>query len=98
MKNHIGKKVIVRADRAGVFYGTLTEKEGDEVILSNARKLWYWKGANAVEQIAMEGVKDKSSCQFTMSVDEIGIMQVIQILPCSDEAITNIESVEEWKK
>lgn len=45
MKNHIGKKVIVRADRAGVFYGTLTEKEKDKVLLTNARKLFYWDGA-----------------------------------------------------
>ncbi len=28
MENQIGKKVIVRADRAGVFFGTLTKKEG----------------------------------------------------------------------
>lgn len=29
----IGKRVIVRSDRAGVFYGTLKEKEGNEVVL-----------------------------------------------------------------
>lgn len=26
----IGQKVIVRADRAGVFYGTLAQKDGSE--------------------------------------------------------------------
>lgn len=27
----IGKKVIIRADRAGLFFGTLKEKNGSEV-------------------------------------------------------------------
>lgn len=98
MKNQIGKKVIIRADRAGVFYGTLAAKEGDEVQLTNARKLHYWDGASAVEQIALEGVKKPNNCRFTVTVDEITIMQVIQILPCTDKAITNIESVKEWKQ
>lgn len=31
MSNFIGKKVIIRADRAGVFFGTLKEKNGSEV-------------------------------------------------------------------
>ena len=29
----IGKKVIIRADRAGVFYGTLNEVEPQAVVL-----------------------------------------------------------------
>lgn len=32
---HIGKKCIIRADRAGVFYGTLAEKSGNEVTLTD---------------------------------------------------------------
>ena len=35
----IGKKVIIRADRAGVFFGTLKEKNGNEVTLSDCRIL-----------------------------------------------------------
>lgn len=91
------KKVIVRADRAGVFFGTLTHKEGSEVILTNARKLFYWDGAGAVEQIALEGVKNPNDCKFTVVVEEITILNVIQIIPCTEVAITNIENVQEWK-
>lgn len=97
MKNLIGKKVIVRADRAGVFYGTLTIKEGNEVQLTNARKLYYWSGANAVEEIALSGVKKSSNCQFTVINSEITINNWIQIIPCTEESINNIESVTEWK-
>jgi hypothetical protein len=97
MKNLIGKKVIVRADRAGVFYGTLTAKEGSEVTLENARKLYYWTGANAIEEIALSGVKKASNCKFTVVNKEITINNWIQINPCTDSAIDNIESVVEWK-
>lgn len=98
MKNLIGKKVIVRADRAGVFYGTLTEKDGSEVTLTNARKLYYWDGAAAVEQLALEGVKNPKGCQFTVVNSEVTVMGVIQINPCTESASINIENVPEWKK
>ena len=32
-------KVIIRADRAGVFFGELIEKNGTEVKMKNVRKL-----------------------------------------------------------
>jgi hypothetical protein len=96
MKN-LGKKVIVRADRAGVFFGTLTEKDGCEVTLTNARKLFYWDGAAAVEQIAVDGVNKQKDCKFTVVVEEITILNVIQIIPCTEKAIVNIENVKEWK-
>jgi len=98
MKNKIGKKVIVRADKAGVFFGTLTAKEGSEVQLSNARKLFYWSGANAVEQIALNGVKNPDNCKFTVVCEEVTINNYIQIITCTDEAIANIENVSIWKK
>ena len=96
MKN-LGKKVIVRADKAGVFFGTLTEKNGSEVVLINARKLFYWNGAAAVEQIAVDGVNRQNDCKFTVVVEEITILSVIQIIPCTEKSIANIENVKEWK-
>ena len=98
MENQIGKKVIVRADKAGVFFGTLTKKEGLEVQLTDARKLYYWSGANAIEQIALEGVKDPDDCKFTVTVKEVTISNYIQIITCTSDSIYNLESVKEWKK
>jgi hypothetical protein len=97
MKNLIGKQVIVRADKAGVFYGTLTAKEGSEVQLTNARKLYYWSGANTVEDLAATGVNAPDSCKFTIIVTEIVINNYLQILPCTKKAIKSIESVSIWK-
>lgn len=41
MKDIMNKKVIVRGDSSGVFFGTITAKEGQEVRLENCRRLWY---------------------------------------------------------
>lgn len=94
----IGKKVIIRADRAGVFYGTLAEKNGSEVTMTNVRRLWYWDGAASLSQLATEGVKNPGDCKFTVYVPAMVIFGVIEIIPCTDAAIENIEGVKEWKR
>jgi len=90
-------KVIVRGDRSGVFFGNLKERNGQEVTLTDCRRLWYWSGAASISQIAAEGVKDPEQCKFTISVEEITILDAIEIIPCTNGAIKNINSVKEWK-
>ena len=94
MKN---KYVIVRADRAGVFFGKLKEKNGQEVTLTEVRKLHYWDGAAAVEELAVIGTKKPERCRFTITVPSMTIEQCIQTLPCSKKSIEVIKSVPEWK-
>ena len=94
----IGKSVLVRADRAGVFVGNLKSKDGSEVVLTDARRLWYWSGAASISQIAIDGVSDPVTCKFPESVSEILIMGVIEILPMTDKAIRSINGVAAWKK
>ena len=94
----LNKKVIIRGDRSGVFFGTLVKKEGREVTLKDCRRLWYWDGAASISQIATEGVKKPNECKFTVTVLEIVIMDTIEIIPCSPEAILNIEGVKVWKR
>lgn len=97
MKNNIGKKVIIRGDRSGVEYGTLVEYEGSEVLLHNARRIWYWDGAATLSQLAKEGTKKPENCRFTVYVNSITILDAVEIIPCTDEAIKSIEGVKEWK-
>ena len=98
INNFMNKKVIVRGDRSGVFFGTLAAKEGREVELENCRRLWYWDGAASLSQLAKEGVTRPDNCKFTVTVDEIIITDAIEIILCTDEAIRNIEGVSEWKR
>lgn len=96
-KNLIGKKVIVRGDRSGVFFGTLVEREGREVKLNNCRRLWYWDGAASISQLATDGTMKPNQCKFTVTVEEMIILDAIEIIVCSDEASKKIEGVREWK-
>lgn len=97
MEKCINKKVIVRGDRSGVFFGTLSRKGGQEVELKHCRRLWYWSGAASLSQLANEGVKKPNDCKFTVTVESIRILDAIEIIPCTDTAISIIEGVKEWK-
>ena len=94
----IGKKVIVRCNRAGVFFGTLNEEENNKVELKDCRRLWYWDGAASISQIAIDGVTAPENCKFTVTVPSIVLLEAIEVIPCTDKAIKVIEGVREWKR
>ena len=91
------KYYIVRGQSSGVFFGQVRERNGQEVVLVNVRKLWYWDGACAVEQLARDGVSLPRNCKFTVTVAEMTITDAIQIIPCTDAAQKSISGVAEWK-
>lgn len=88
---------IIRADRAGVFFGHVKERQGDEVVMSEVRRIWYWNGAASLSQLATEGVKRPELCKFTVTVPEMTILGVIEIIPCSEAAVESIKAVSEWR-
>lgn len=90
-------KYIVRGDRSGVFYGEIKERNGKEVTMTNVRRLWYWEGANSISQLAQCGTVSPQNCKFTVTVDEMLILDAIEIDKCSQEAIKSIEAVKAWK-
>lgn len=97
--NYINKKCIIRTNRAGVFFATLAEFDATNRIatLTDCRRLWRWSGAATLSQMANEGVKNPRDCKFTVVVPQMQVMEVIEIIPCSDDAIANIDSVRVWK-
>ncbi len=100
MENYIGRKCIVRCYGAGVFFGEVREVSCDanglNVRIANARKVWYWNGAAAVEQLSQDGCADDS--KITVVVPELVVAAAVQIIPCSDKAIANIEGKAEWRR
>lgn len=96
-ENFIGKKVIVRGDRSGVFFGTLVAKEGREIKLEKCRRIWFWDGAASISQLAKEGATKPDNCKFTVVVDELVILDAIEIIPCTEVAADIIEGVRVWK-
>ena len=87
------KHVIVRTHSAGVWFGIIKKLEGSIVIITDARRLWYWSGAASLSQLAVEGTKRPNDCKFTVTItdkDGVYLPQVIEVLPCTKEAVNNI--------
>jgi len=97
-KDYIDNFVIIRTYSAGVFAGTLKQVENDKVELENAIRIWYWEGAFSLSQLAMEGVKKPEECKFAVTVDQILLNGVIEIIKTTKEAEDNIKGVAPWKK
>lgn len=90
-----GTFVLVRTYSAGVHFGTLAKQDGKLVTLTTARRIWSWKGANTLNEIASNGV-GKSS-RISNPVPEIELTEAIELIPVSDEARTILENVG-WTK
>ena len=88
---------IVRTYSAGVFAGYLESKKGQNVVLRNARRLWYWSGASSLSQLAMEGVKNPDKCKFPVEVEKVELDQVIEVIDCTEQAQQSIADVKVWQ-
>jgi len=93
-----GKYVIVRTYSAGVFAGNLESRNGQEVVLTHARRLWYWSGAASLSQMAMTGTSDPSNCKFPQEVDRVELLQAIEVLDVTAKAEKSIKGVNVWVK
>lgn len=96
-ETNIGKYVIVRGDRSGVFAGTLADRDGREVKLNDCRRIWYWDGAASISQLAIDGTSKPDLCKFPAPAKEITILDALEIIPCTEKAEASIKAVCEWK-
>lgn len=88
---------IVRTQSAGVFAGYIKSKDGQNVVMRQARRLWYWSGAASLSQLAVDGTSKPKDCKFPEEVSQIELTQAIEILDVSAKAKKSIESVSVWK-
>jgi hypothetical protein len=93
----IGKVCMVRTYSAGVFLGEVISKDGKEVQLKNARRMWHWYGAASLSQLANEGTSAPNKCKFPEAVPYVALMDAIEIIPASEAAIASIAAVPTWK-
>lgn len=94
----IEKKIIVRTYSAGVWFGTLTAKDGNEIYLTDARRMWSWyveknpetgKRGISLSSISLFGI-DQSQSKIEPPVDVVWL-EAIELIPCTDLAIKSIE-------
>lgn len=95
LNNMIGKKVIIRTYSAGVWFGLLEQKAGNEVIITSARRLWSWHSAKSISLsgVAVYGIIQEKS-KITPAVESVWL-EAIEIIPCTDVAIESFEGAED---
>jgi hypothetical protein len=89
--------VIIRTYSAGCFAGELVSRNGKEVALANARRLWYWAGAASLSQLAAEGTSKPDECKFAVPV-EVTLTEAIEVITVTDAARKSIEGVLPWRR
>jgi hypothetical protein len=90
--------VIVRTYSAGVFAGELESMNYETRVatLKNARRIWYWDGAASLSELSIKGTSKPDTCKFPCAVKKVELLEVIEILECTEEAMKSIIDVPEW--
>lgn len=95
----IGQKVIVRAYRAGVHYGTLKSIQGEIITLTNARRLWQWKVADqkgiSLSDVADHGLSTDS--RICAVVGEQMILDACEVMTTTEKAQESIENANVYR-
>lgn len=84
--------VVVRTYSAGVHVGTLANQspDGKRVTLTGARRVWSWKGANTLHEIALAGVAKGSRVSETVA--SIDLTEAIEVITCAPAGRAALES------
>lgn len=91
----IGKEVIIRTYSAGVWFGVLKQKAGNEVILTKARRMYKWwaKESISLSGVARYGIKQNDS-KICGELDSVWL-EAIEIIPVTGNAAESIRTASE---
>ena len=96
--NLIGKKIIARIDRAGVFHGVLEHKDAETTRLSKVRRIYYWEGPISVTDMSVVGVRAGSKVTLPAMEVEFQTASVVELIACDKKASEAIEAITPWIK
>ncbi len=85
----IGEFVIVRTRSAGVHCGTLTEQNGIAALLTDAYRIWRWRGANSLHELSLKGASQEFT-RISEPVSRILLTECTEIIPCTVKAKANL--------
>lgn len=90
LNEQIGEYVIVRTYNAGVWFGFLEKKSGNEVILSDARRMYQWWCAKSISLsgVAKYGI-DVEKSKICPALPKVWL-EAIEILTLSAVAINTL--------
>jgi hypothetical protein len=94
----VGRYVIVRCRDAGVHAGVLKSASGRSCVLSESRRLWYFKPANGaafLSGVADQGLDADSKVGAPV---EIELTENCEIIACTPEAEASIRALKSHAK
>lgn len=95
LNDQIGEYVIIRTYSAGVWFGILERKSGNEVYLTEARRMCQWKVAKGISLsgVALSGIIHDDS-KICAPVSRVWL-EAIEIVSLTDVAIDALKSAKE---
>ena len=75
--------VLVRTYSAGVHFGRIVKRDGKEVTLRDARRVWYWKGANTLNELVTNGAGAGS--KISEPTAKILLTEAIEVIDMTPE-------------
>jgi hypothetical protein len=85
---------IVRGKNSGVFFACGVQEDGTRVEMGWSRMIHYWEGAAALSQVSIDGIKSGRVC---MPVEGRVVLDVCEIIPCTQDAVENLLAQPEWR-
>ena len=82
--NALGPLSIVRTLSAGVHVGRVVKIEGATVELADAVRIWRWRGANTLNEVAMKGVNTEQYTRISEPVPSILLIGAIEVIPVAE--------------
>ena len=89
--------VCIRTYSAGVHFGYLKSRNGKEVELVNAIRVYYWDGACSLSELATNGSTKIDECKYAVTVPHIILTEAIEIIDVTEKAKVQMEGAKRWK-
>ena len=90
---------LIRSRDAGVHFGEIvasSDAEGWVRLAPGCRRVWRWRGANTLTELANDGCRSAKDSGYTRvskpSALGITVIGVCEVIPCTDVAARSIES------
>lgn len=87
---------LVRGVNSGVFFGEIAKRKGEEVIMTNARNIWRWEGANSLMDIANGAAIDNDYTHITPACMQLELTDICELIPIPEEVYNKLNKIKSW--
>ncbi len=82
--------VLVRSNMSGVWMGVFVSRNGRDVTLTEARKIWRWRGANTTSELALVGcMKEYSRVAAPVNAT---VLDACEVIEATELAFSNVSA------